>query len=188
MKNMFNSSYGYGWISILIHWVSFIVASVVFGFGLYMVELTYYDSLYTILPEWHKALGLLIGVLTLLRLAWMRVTVKPHFLGDSKWQALFASLAHLALYLSLLLLVVTGYFIVTADGRGLQLFGQTWLSAVTVLDSDQAEWVGKWHRWIAYGFGGLVVGHASAALYHHFFHRDNTLKRMLFPISNSNGD
>ncbi|MGC1509429.1 cytochrome b [Ketobacter sp.] len=187
-SNLFNSIQSYGWVSIAIHWLSFLMAAFIFGIGLYMVELTYYDTLYNVLPEWHKAVGLMLGVLTLIRLLWVAFNVSPAFEGESGLQAVLARIAHFLLYCLIIVLTFSGYIIVTADGSDLQLFGHAWLGALFELTSDQAEWAGRAHRWIAYGFAALVVLHATAALYHHLFHHDNTLKRMLFPQSIENGD
>ncbi len=183
-----NSTQSYGWVSIFIHWLSFIMAALIFGLGLYMVELTYYDTLYNILPEWHKGLGLLLGALTILRLAWFLITSPPAILAASRLQVVLARVAHLCLYLALFGLTLSGYLIVTADGAPVEVFGLSWIPAVTTLNADEAEWVGQIHRWLAYGFAALVLLHATAALYHHLFHHDNTLKRMLFPLSRHYGE
>lgn len=187
-NNLINSIESYGWVSILLHWLSFVMAALIFGVGLYMVNLTYYDALYTVLPEWHKALGLLLAGLTVLRILWVTINPSPGFLGKSHAQRLLARSAHLSLYLLILVLTITGYFIVTADGSDLQVFGYSWIGAPLKLNAEQAEWIGKAHRWLAYGFSALVFIHALAALYHHYVHRDNTLKRMLFPLPKQNGE
>ena len=41
-----NTKTGYGWAAIALHWLVALAVSGMFGLGLYMVELTYYDAWY----------------------------------------------------------------------------------------------------------------------------------------------
>lgn len=54
----------------------------IFGIGLYMVELIYYDIFYNVLFEWYKVVGLMLGVLMLIRFLWVVFNVFLVFEGE----------------------------------------------------------------------------------------------------------
>lgn len=174
-----NTKSTYGTVSVLVHWLSALLVFALFGLGLYMVELSYYDPLYHELPEWHKTLGVVLAVLTLFRLLWRVFSITPALLAEQPWQVMVARLAHVLLLLSLLILPVTGYLIVTAEGKALLLFDLAVLPALLELTPEQTDWVGRLHLWSAWGLIGLALGHSAAALKHHFIDADRTLVRML---------
>lgn len=176
-----NTTQGYGWISIVLHWVTLPPVLFLLGSGIYMVTLTYYDPLYHRLPHWHKLVGVATLLVTLLRLAWLATNPKPAVLALQHWQRQAAHLAHVTLYLALLALAATGYAITTAKGQSIALFWGLELPALGTLSPETTTLLGDAHRWIAYAMGVLILGHAGAALLHHFHYRDTTMKRMLWP-------
>jgi cytochrome b561 len=175
-----NTPLTFGWISIGLHWLSFVAVVFLFCVGVYMVDLTYYDPLYHELPEWHKAVGVMLAGLTLLRLSWIVYSPAPAVLAASPWQQKLARAAHGVLYLMLLLLLISGYLITTADGKPLQVFNVILLNQTVALNPALAEWVGLIHQWVSYGLVVVVLGHGAAALKHHFINKDQTLLRMLW--------
>jgi len=174
-----NTTARYGAVSILIHWVSFLMVAGLFGVGLYMVELTYYDPLYHELPEWHKLFGVILGGLTLIRLVWICFSRPPKVLTEQRWQAVLAKMVHGLLYLILLLLLISGYLISTAKGAPLVSFDVQLLPALVTLEPNQVDLAGLLHYWVAWGLVGVVSLHALAALKHHFIDQDQTLTRIL---------
>ena len=173
-----NSTRHYGLITIGLHWLVAIAVLGLFGLGLWMVELSYYDPWYKRGPELHKSIGVLLFALMLVRLLWRYANARPRPEGSALEQGL-ASIVHSLLYALLLLLMISGYLISTADGRAIEVFN--WFSVpATLSDLPQQEDVaGVVHQWLAYGLVGLTALHALAALKHHFINRDRTLKRML---------
>ena len=177
-----NSSDSFGWFSIVMHWLSFLLVTFLLAGGLYMVGLTYYDPLYHTLPEWHKLFGVILAVLTLMRVAWILYSKPPSVLAENPFLVRLAKLMHWVLYAGLVVLIVTGYLMTTADGKSIQFFETEIMPASVQISQSLSEWFGKVHRWSAYGLAGLVLLHALAAFKHHFMNRDTTLKRMLFPL------
>ena len=174
-----NTTSDYGMVSVLVHWLSALLAVGVFGLGLNMVGLSYYDPLYHELPEWHKFLGVALALITLFRLLWCVISTPPLLLAKQSWQKMAARLAHGLLLLGLVVLPVTGYLIVTAEGKALLLFDLALLPALIELSPTQTDWVGRLHLWSAWGLIGMALVHAAAALKHHFVDADRTLTRML---------
>ncbi|MBR9728238.1 cytochrome b [Shewanella intestini] len=175
-----NQLSGYGIIAILLHWLSAALIIGLFGLGWWMVDLSYYSQWYQQAPHIHKSVGLILLLLTLLRLLWNMVNIKPAPLAQhKKWQQLSARWAQRSMYLIMLSIMFSGVLISTADGRSIWVFDWFELPAPKVLIADQAVVAGNIHQWLAYTLIGLVFIHTLAALKHHFFDKDQTLMRML---------
>lgn len=173
-----NSQNGYGWIAIGLHWLMAIGVFGMFGLGLYMVELTYYDRWYHGSLETHKAIGVLVFLTLSVRLLWRLVNVSPRGLSDNTFENRIAHGMHWLLYGLLFFLVTSGYLISTADGRSVDVFG--WFSVPATLTGEhQEDTFGGIHEILAWLVIGSAALHALAALKHHFVNKDKTLKRML---------
>ncbi len=177
MRNTKNS---YGWIARSLHWLVALAASGLFGLGLYMVELTYYDPAYKTFPHWHKSVGILIALLMVMRLVWRLLSVIPGPVpGGKPWEHKAASLVHFVLYALPFALFISGYLISTADGRSIFVFDLFEVPALLPPSKGMEDLAGLVHQIIAWSLAGLVGLHALAALKHHFLDKDRTLVRML---------
>jgi len=175
-----DSRLGYGWITKILHWLLAVAVIALFALGVWMVELSYYDSWYRYGPDLHKPVGVIVGGLMLLRLLWRLLNPKPQSIAEHKaWECSLAKLTHLLLYLLIFTVILSGYLISTADGRGIDMFGWFQFPSAGQLFANQADRAGRVHQWIAYLLILLVMVHAVGALKHHFIDKDNTLKRML---------
>lgn len=174
-----NSRTAYGWIHILLHWVTAVTVIGLFLVGWWMVDLGYYDDWYHTAPAWHKAVGLLLAGLIAVRLVWKYLNYTPRDLSVSLWEQKAAHFAHAILYLLLISMFITGYLISTAKGVGISVFDWFTVPAVISLSPAWADRIGQWHWYIAVALMLMVSLHTLAALRHHFQLRDRTLKRML---------
>lgn len=161
-----------------IHWLSAIVVIAMFGVGLWMVDLSYYSQWYKTAPHWHKSVGLLLAGLTIFRFVWKLVTPSPRTEG-STLEIIGAKLAHMAMYVLLIVLFVSGYLISTEDGRAIDVFNWFSVPALGALFENQADISGQIHFYTAWALIILAAVHAIAALKHHLIYKDNTLKKML---------
>jgi cytochrome b561 len=92
---MRNSPTRYGVISILLHWVMAIAVYAMFGLGLWMVTLSYYDGWYHQAPELHKSIGILLMMGLVIRIIWRHVSPVPKALpSQSRLTRLAAAAAH----------------------------------------------------------------------------------------------
>ncbi len=150
--------------------------------GEVMADLDYYSKWYNTLPYWHKALGMITFALLLLRIGWVVANPKPLALPNYlRWEIISAKLAHVTFYIALVVISVSGYFITTAKGAPIDLFGWFEIPALTTLDTDTAKLAGDAHEISATVILVLFVLHVSATLKHHFVDKDVTFKRMLIP-------
>lgn len=174
-----NSTTHFGLIAIAMHWLVALTVLGLFGLGLWMTGLDYYDNWYRQGPWWHKSIGILLFFVVVFRLSWRVLTPPPVALSSHKpWEIRLAHMTHLLLYLMLLAIMVSGYLISTEDGRAIEVFG--WFSIPATITSipHQADVAGWVHLILASILIGLVLLHAGAALKHHFIDRDRTLKRI----------
>lgn len=182
---MLNTLENYGWIARLLHWVIAIAATVLFGLGLYMVELSYYDPAYKTFPNLHKSIGILVAALMVLRLIWRLISIIPRPISDpatrhQELQHKAASLVHFVLYALPFALFLSGYLISTADGRSIFVFDMLEVPAFYPPSKGLEDIAGLIHEIVAWSLAGFVILHAVAALKHHFIDKDSTLKRMLW--------
>jgi cytochrome b561 len=177
-----DSRTGYGLVTIILHWVCAPLILFLFGLGVYMRSLDYYSTWYHRAPEIHIALGLLILVLMSLRLVWRSRSKTPTSIPTISKSNLFAANAvKIALYVFVFVICISGYFITTAEGQGASFFGLFKVPATVELSANNIDRAGAIHKYLAWGLMGIVLLHASAALFHHFVKRDATLVRMLKP-------
>jgi len=175
-----NSNRAYGWVSLLLHWLMAIALIGLYFVGDYMVGLTYYDQLYHILPSWHKAIGVIVGFLIMFRIVWVYSQPKPnHSTKTPPILHTMATLGHLTLYLLSIIMVLSGYLISTAKGKGIDIFGWFELPALLPANAQRGELAGDIHEIAATVFVIMVGIHIAAALLHQFYWKDNSLVRML---------
>ncbi|MCE9683097.1 cytochrome b [Halomonas alkalisoli] len=171
---------GWGLISIFLHWLSALVVVGLFVLGWWMTGLGYFDAWYNLAPWWHRSIGMLLLFATLLRLIWRFMQPTPPSQG-SRLERIAAHLGHTALYVLMLLVMVSGYLISTARGRGISVFDWFELPALISHLPNQASIAGEVHWYSALALMLLAAGHALAALKHHYLDRHDTLTRMLNP-------
>lgn len=131
---------------------------------------------------WHESLGMLVLVLTLLRLLWALVRPEPPKVAMATWMRVASKAVQGFLWALMLLLPVTALLALGGEGHPLTLLGG--------LRVDQMPWiaqsaVAQWADWgDVHGFLGdaiitLAGLHAIAAMYHHWMLKDNVLASML---------
>ncbi|WP_458734088.1 cytochrome b [Zobellella taiwanensis] len=164
----------------LLHWLTALLVFGLFGVGLWMRNLGYYDPLYQVLPYWHKSVGFLLCALVMVRLLTRAVGRSPGPLASHRpWERGLAHAMHLLLYGLLFGLFASGYLIATADNRPASFFGWFDIPVLITPFPDQEDIAGLLHEYFAWSLIGLVALHAAAALKHHWRDKDDTLKRML---------
>lgn len=177
---MNNTKANYGYVSIFFHWFSAFIIFGLFALGYYMVDLTYYHQWYKTAPALHKSIGLLFFMLMLLRLFWRYQQVSPeHLSSHSALEQKAGKIIHSLFYLLIFIIMITGYLISTADGRGIEVFELITIPAYGAIIENQEDIAGLVHKWLAYLLIALASLHALAALKHHFIDKDNTLNRMI---------
>ncbi|WP_372964367.1 cytochrome b [Marinobacter sp.] len=177
---MRNTDDGYGWAAVLMHWLVAVIVMGLFGLGFWMVDLSYYDEWYRKGPDIHRAVGILLFFLMLVRVSWRFTNIRPKALpGHKPWEVVSAHIAHVLLYILLFSAMVSGYLISTADGSSISVFGVFEVPSITGRIKGMEDTAGVVHYWSTWALIVLAGIHALGALKHHFIDKDSTLRRML---------
>lgn len=177
-----NTTNHYGAASISLHWLMFVLIAAGYAF----IELRELFPKGSEPRETMKALHFMLGLSVLLlvlpRLIARALGETPTILPKpAAWQHSFARLAHLALYLFMLVMPLLGWLLLSAAGKPIPFFGLH-LPALIGENKELADFIKEIHGAIG-EIGYYLIGlHVFAALYHHFFLHDNTLTNML-PVS-----
>jgi len=174
-----NTSERYGSLSIGIHWLMLLLLAAVYA----CIELREFfpkgSDPREALKTWHFMLGLSVFVLVWLRLVLHAIGPTPRIEPEApKLQALAAKLMHLALYALMIGLPLAGWLLLSAAGKPIPFFGLR-LPALIAENKGLAETIKEVHE-TGGTIGYIIIGlHAFAALFHHYWVGDNTLRRML---------
>ncbi|MEP1442819.1 MAG: cytochrome b [Hyphomicrobiales bacterium] len=175
---MFSTNASYGIVARVLHWGMALAIIAMFALGLWMRELDYYSPYYFIGPNIHKSVGIILFVLLLLRLVWRLIDKQPSHEGVSSLQKRLSHFVHWIFYPLLSGLMIAGYFISTADGRAISVFGLFDVPAVINKKGMEAT-AGLIHYYMAFLIIIIAALHAGVALYHHFIVKDGVLTSML---------
>lgn len=180
-----NTRSAYGAVSIFFHWISAVIVVGMFASGVWMVGLNYYSPWYQIAPNYHKAFGLILAAMVLGRLTWNALNKKPVSIGN-KFEQVVSKLVHIALYVLLVVLFISGYLIATGDGRAVSIFGVIQVPSIVQSKGIEVP-AGQVHFYAAWSIAALVVLHAVGALKHHLINKDKVLVRMLGVAQSNSG-
>jgi cytochrome b561 len=110
----------------------------------------------------------------------MRGVVPPITPALPAWQALPAKVLHLALYAFIVVMPLLGLATAWTDGKVLLIpFTDLAVPALLAPDKGLAHQLEDLHGTIGEIFYWVIGLHVLAALYHHWWRRDDTLRRML---------
>ena len=176
MTGLRNTSSRYGAAAQAFHWLTVLLV-----LSAYVLSKGDQDSLYSAaadgLRRFHEALGLLVFIVVVLQLLWRLIDSAPARPPMPRWMAAAATFVHFALYALLIAIPTTAVL-------------GTWLVGipVTLPGFDIAPPIAKAHRlWqlimeihITLGDAILWIAgvHAAAALFHHFYLRDEVFQSM----------
>jgi cytochrome b561 len=175
----------YDTLSRVFHWVTAIVVMIAFilgpdGFGRLMRQGV--DPATRSDIVWHESLGIVVLVLTALRLVWMALRpTRPQFQMPG-WMQLASRLMHIALWIVLVALPVTAFLALGSEGHPLTLLGGVRIDRMPLIaDSSMAklaDW-GDVHGFLGDAIMWLAGLHAAVAIVHHVVLKDGVLSAML---------
>ena len=129
----------------------------------------------------HKALGLTILGLTVVRLGWRLFDPPPAHPADMPaWNRLLAVATVLLLLAAMVAMPLSGYLWTTGHGYDVAPFGLRFprIAFKTKAVGDAAAAVHAWGQWVVYGLIGV---HLAGVSWHLIVRRDGLLGRMLPP-------
>ncbi len=176
---LLNTKENYGLISRLFHWIIaiFIISMLSVGFimtGIQQFELKM--EVYKI----HKALGVTLLVLVILRLLWKFNNITPMLPKTTPfWQVIASRMNVLLFYVMMFLMPISGLLMSLLNGHAIDYFGffkiAPFFSEATLAGSIARQT----HIYSSYAFVILLILHIMAAFYHHLVLKDNILWRIV---------
>ena len=176
-------------IAKLLHWLMAASILAMIGIGLYMVTIPpsmrafrFYD--------FHKAVGMSLLVLAVLRLGWRFYRPGPPLLtaGAKDWELRLSRIVHIALYALMLTIPVIGWIGASASGLPMSFFGLFPIPSLMGDDETIQRLALDLHGWLNWLLILAIALHVAGALKRHFILRDDTLRRMLPFTKISNRD
>lgn len=162
-----------------LHWLMAILFFGLLALGFYMADLPLSPQKLKFY-SWHKWAGVTAFALVWLRLVW-RITHRPPALPESmpKIMQIAAHAGHLALYLLMIAIPLSGWLMSSAKG-----FQTVWFGLLPIPDLlDKNKELGNLLQTVHMGlnllFVTVIAGHIAAALKHHLIDKDDILRRML---------
>ena len=186
-----NTTDGWGWIARVLHWVMALMISALLGVGTWMANFEKDLIAQFQLVQTHKSFGFTVFVLAVLRVIWRLVNPTPK-LPDTmpRWQKGASHASHLALYLLIIAMPLTGWLMSSASPLNdpgaypvqikNMVFGLFEMPDPYPSGSKElSEAFGTAHMIFAILLAVILIVHLAAALKHHFFDRDRILTRMI---------
>jgi cytochrome b561 len=172
----------YGVVSRLFHWLTALMVFLMIPAGIAMTSSgfeAYSDTLFI----FHKGTGVVLLVLVVIRLLW-RIThaPPPPPPGMGALQARLVNVTHPSLYMLLLLMTVSGYVRVVADGYPIELLDWLGIPALLSRMPELARQMSVLHKFTAYLFTATIAAHTAAAIHHGLSKGDGILGRMWPPF------
>ncbi|PLX77319.1 MAG: cytochrome b [Azoarcus sp.] len=165
--------------AVSLHWLMALGLIGAFSLGVYIHELPL-SPFKLKLYSWHKWAGVSLFMLVLVRLAWrLRHPAPPLPESMPKALRMIAHGTHVALYLLMLAIPLSGWLMSSAKGFQTVWFGIVPLPDLLSKNAELGDLLQSVHEALNLCLAALVIAHIGAALKHHFIDRDDILRRML---------
>jgi len=163
----------------LMHWLTAALMLGVFVLA-FSIDIATSRTSHTALLQLHRSIGLTIWVLTMARFVWRCFAKYPNWPSDmSRTMQVLAMASEYGLYALLLTQPILGLLQTNAHGDQVNLYFIGRLPALIEKNRQLAQQLLAVHKVVGFSLLGLIALHASAALFHHFWRRDDTLTAML---------
>ncbi|WP_151448282.1 cytochrome b [Lacisediminimonas profundi] len=162
-----------------LHWTMALILFGMLALGFYMSDLPLSPQKLQ-LYSWHKWAGVSLFLLVLVRLSWRLGNRPPPLPAAMSNKMQYAAHAgHLALYVLMLAIPLSGWLMSSAKGFQTVWFGVLPIPDLLAKDKELGVLLTDVHGALNLIFIAVLVTHIGAALKHHFIDRDDILTRML---------
>lgn len=179
---MTTASDGYGTVARLLHWAVAVLVVLQIPAGILMTSeplAEYADPLYV----YHKGAGVVLLVLVLARVGWRLGHPAPPFPDFMPpLEQRIARATHVALYVLLVVMVVSGYLRTVADGFPIELLDALGVPPLISDAPTLARMMLVVHQLAVVLLVGLFAVHVSAVLRHRLIEGNAVLERMWPPV------
>ena len=175
MKNTANT---YGVVAKSFHWLLFLMLTFSIVAGNFLASMPKgAEKLQA--AGMHKSFGAVLLMLIMLRLVWRLINETPRLPDETTAGEAFAAKAmHWGLYVLMFAQPLAGIMMSQAAGIPVSFFGLFEFPVFLDKDPELAKTFLSIHGAVWIILVIAVIGHAGAALHHHFIRKDNVLKQM----------
>lgn len=176
--NQLATAVRYNGISKTLHWLIALLAFSQLAMGKFFeVEADESGSLF----DWHTAFGLSVLALMVVRLAWRVTHTVPALPRNTPgWQQIAARATHIAFYVLLIALPITGWLVTSVEGDAVSFFGWFTVPSLPVPGGEASEdFLEETHELLGNVLLVLAGIHVLAGLKHYYIDRDDVLRRMM---------
>ena len=129
---------------------------------------------------WHKSFGITILMLAAIRLVWRLMNPTPDLIAETKpWERVLAKLSHLLLYALIFAMPLTGWMMSSARNFPVSWFKLFQLPDLVAPGEQTFHQMLDLHHLLFKVLVGVALLHIAGALKHHFYDKNDVLKRML---------
>ena len=174
-----NTEHRWGALSQLFHWLIVVLIIVQVTLASLADDLPPSARKLALLAR-HKSVGITILMLVILRLLWRQLNPIPLLPTTLKpYERVLAHTTHTLLYVLLFTMPLSGWMMSSARGFPVSWFGFFTLPDLVPKNRSLYEALLTTHETLAVALAVVVTLHVAAALKHHFWLRDDVLRRML---------
>ena len=167
-------------VAVLLHWLMALLIVSAFALGLVMTDMPGITPAKLQYFSWHKWLGVTVLFCAALRLLWrLNHPAPPYMSFIPQWQMRISALAHLALYVLMFAVPLSGYFYSLAAGVPVVYLGLFPLPVLMEANPVLKPALKELHESLNWVLLGLVAIHVAGVIKHQFIDKDNLFRRML---------
>jgi len=127
----------------------------------------------------HMSFGIILTMVIVARIVWRLIPGHQVPAIVFGWVGVASKLVHYILYGLLAAEAVLGFVLRWAGGEAMSFFGLLIASPMAQVSRAAHHQIGELHEKVGWAIVLLALGHAAAALYHHYALRDRVLLRMV---------
>jgi cytochrome b561 len=164
-----NTENSYGLVSRGLHGIMLLLILGMIGVGIYMTGLDKSDEMRRTLYNMHKATGVVVFMLAMVRVVWLKFSPAPKLpIGLTNWEKILTTIVKSLMYLLMLAIPVTGFLMSVAKGYAVSFYGLFNLPLLISKNEGLGDLMSAIHGPLAMFLVFLVVLHVAGSLKHRF--------------------
>lgn len=169
----------YGAVAQSFHWLTVVLVIAAYMLSPGGSETQVYSAAHDFTRRTHETLGLTVGLLTVLRLAWRALDATPNDAPMPVVLRYAAKFVQVALYILLLVVPLTAIVGAWLEGHAVTLLLVGDIAPLLPLSRGVGNTIATIHTYLGDAIVWLAGLHAAAGVFHHFYLRDRVLRSML---------
>ena len=172
----------YSGVAISLHWMIAMMVLLLVILGLTMTDIPRGTPERSMYYNFHKSVGLTVGILMLVRLWWRWRCPPPPLPTDMpRWQVVSSKISHGLLYACLFIMPLSGFAATQFTKWGLKYFGLFKIPPMAFVDKSIYKILQEIHQILGWLLMFLITIHILAAIKHSIFDENKIMQRIVIP-------